>query len=171
MATVFVSIGSNINRYQHISSALDALQAYFGELMVSRVFESVAVGFEGDNFLNLAVGFECHLALGALLTQLRIIEDNNGRQRNGPKFSSRTMDIDILTYDELVGDIDGVMLPRDELSKNAFVLLPMVDIAPDILHPQLRESYRKLWSAYDKRSQRLWPVDFIWNEQLISRAD
>lgn len=169
MAKINLSIGSNIDRYQHITACLDALQAQFGELSISRVFESESIGFEGDHFLNLAVAIESTLSVGELLQRLRKIEDDNGRIRNGPKFSSRTLDIDILTYDHCVGVIDGVDLPRDELTKNAFVLWPMVDIAAIQQHPVLNKSYQALWADYDQASQKLWPVDFNWHGQIISR--
>ncbi len=171
MAEVFVSIGSNIDRYRHISAALDALADCFGDLQVSPVYQSEAVGFEGDDFLNLVVGFQCDLSVGDLATQLRAIEDANGRSRHGPKFSSRTLDIDILTYDDLTGDCDGINLPRDEITKNAFVLLPLADIAADQQHPLLKIPYGEMWAAYDQASQRLWPVDFQWRGQAISSAE
>lgn len=169
MAKIYLSIGSNIDRYRHITACLDALQAQFGALTVSPVFESEAVGFEGDHFLNLAVGCESSLSVGELLQQLRQIEDDNGRIRNGPKFSSRTLDIDILTYDNCVGVIDGVDLPRDEITKNAFVLWPMAEIAGDQQHPVLKKTYQALWADYDQASQNLWAVDFNWRGQLISQ--
>ncbi|WP_444929494.1 2-amino-4-hydroxy-6-hydroxymethyldihydropteridine diphosphokinase [Microbulbifer sp. SSSA002] len=162
MAQVYLSLGSNINRAQYIRAALDALTEQFGELQVSRVFESEAVGFEGDNFYNLVVGLQTDLPLGQLAPCLRAIEDANGRLRSGPKFSARTLDIDILTYDDLTGVIDGVTLPRGEIVKNAFVLQPLAEIAPQVLHPLAQKTYRQLWDEYDQASQKLWPVEFIW---------
>ena len=170
MALVYVSLGSNVDRYRHIHSALDALSAAFGDLVISKVYESESIGFEGSHFLNLAVAFNCELTVAQLLKCLRGIEDLNGRLRGGPKFSSRTLDIDILTCDDLVGIVDGVKLPRDEIVNNAFVLLPMVDIAPEGAHPVLKKTYRQLWQDYDQASQKLWPVNFDWNQQRISTA-
>lgn len=170
MAEVFVSIGSNIDRYTNISASLDALADQFGQLKLSQVYESEAVGFEGDNFLNLVAAFESDKTVGELLAVLRKIEDDNGRLRNGPRFSSRTLDIDILTYDDVVGEVDGVELPRDEIEHNAFVLLPMVDIAPQAKHPVLNASYDSLWQAYDQGQQKLWPVEFNWRGETISAA-
>ncbi len=170
MAYVFVSIGSNIDRYKHIGASLDALRLSFGELLVSPVYESVSVGFEGDNFLNLVVGFSCTETVGALSRILRGIEHDNDRRRDGPKFGPRTLDIDILTYGDCVGDVDGVQLPRDEITKNAFVLLPLSDIAATAVHPLEKKSYHALWQAYDQSSQKLWAVNFDWNGQLISQA-
>ncbi|WP_444920888.1 2-amino-4-hydroxy-6-hydroxymethyldihydropteridine diphosphokinase [Microbulbifer sp. CnH-101-G] len=162
MAQVYLSLGSNINRAQYIRAALDALAGRFGELQVSRVFESEAVGFQGDNFYNLVVGLQTDLPVGQLALCLRGIEDANGRLRSGPKFSARTLDIDILTYDHLTGTVDGVKLPRGEIVKNAFVLQPLAEIAPEVLHPVEQKTYRQLWNEYDQASQKLWPVEFIW---------
>ncbi|WP_445355151.1 2-amino-4-hydroxy-6-hydroxymethyldihydropteridine diphosphokinase [Microbulbifer sp. EKSA008] len=162
MAQVYLSLGSNINRAQYIRAALDALTGRFGELQVSRVFESEAVGFQGDNFYNLVVGLQTDLSVGQLALCLRGIEDANGRLRSGPKFSARTLDIDILTYDHLTGTVDGVKLPRGEIVKNAFVLQPLAEIAPEVLHPVEQKTYRQLWNEYDQDSQKLWPVEFIW---------
>ncbi|MCO1333480.1 2-amino-4-hydroxy-6-hydroxymethyldihydropteridine diphosphokinase [Microbulbifer sp. OS29] len=162
MAQVYLSLGSNINRAQHIRAALNALVEKFGELEVSRVFESEAVGFQGDNFYNLVVGLQTDLPVGQLALSLRGIEDANGRLRSGPKFSARTLDIDILTYDNLTGTIDGVKLPRGEIVKNAFVLQPLAEIAPQAVHSVEQKTYRQLWDEYDQASQKLWPVEFIW---------
>ncbi|WP_299597204.1 2-amino-4-hydroxy-6-hydroxymethyldihydropteridine diphosphokinase [uncultured Microbulbifer sp.] len=162
MATVYLSLGSNINREQHLSAGLDALVAAFGDLRMSQVYESEAVGFDGDNFYNLVAAIETDLSVGGLALQLRNIEDANGRVRSGPKFSARTLDIDILTYDDLSGEVDGVKLPRGEILKNAFVLLPLSELAPDAIHPVLGKTYQQLWESYDQASQKLWPVALRW---------
>ncbi|MGB0466673.1 MAG: 2-amino-4-hydroxy-6-hydroxymethyldihydropteridine diphosphokinase [Pontibacterium sp.] len=169
MAQVFVSIGSNQNRTAYICAALDALQSLFGDLQLSTVYESEAVGFSGDNFYNLVAGFETRLSVGQLSRTLKAVEDDNGRCRQGPKFSGRTLDIDILTYDEQVGCCEGVQLPRDEITRNAFVLLPLSELAPTVIHPLTGQTYEQLWQAYDPLSQRLWPVDFNWRNRVISR--
>jgi len=171
MTTVYLSLGSNIERKRNIVAALDALAENFGALVVSTVYESEAVGFKGDNFYNLVVAIQTQLSVGELSNCLKSIEDKNGRTRLGPKFSGRTLDIDILTYDFLLGEVDGVELPRDEITKNAFVLCPMAEIAGLELHPELKQCYKDLWQVYDRKSQNLWPVDFIWRDEIISRAD
>ncbi len=162
MARVYVSIGSNIERERHISAGLDGLAHAFGALTLSSVFESEAVGFDGDHFYNLVAGFDTTLSVGELSRTLKAIEDRNGRCRQGPKFSGRTLDIDILTYNALSGIIDGVELPRAEILHNAFVLQPLAEIAPRALHPLNGQSYDALWLQYDKHKQHLWPVDFVW---------
>ena len=159
MAKVYLSLGSNIDADQHVAQALTELEQAFGALVQSPIYESEAVGFEGDNFLNLVVVVDTELPVGELSTKLRDIENQLGRDRTAPRFSSRTMDIDILLYGDTVGEIDGVQLPRKEILKNAFVLCPLADVAPDLLHPERKLSYRELWLAYDKTDQRLWPID------------
>ncbi|MFA5493636.1 MAG: 2-amino-4-hydroxy-6-hydroxymethyldihydropteridine diphosphokinase [Porticoccaceae bacterium] len=171
MARVYVSIGSNIDQQRHIAVCLDALAEHFGDLTLSSVYESEAVGFTGDNFYNLAAGFDCTLGVAALSTLLHRIEDDNGRRRDGPRFSARTLDIDILTYDAIAGEIDGILLPRDEILDNAFVLWPLAEIAADERHPVEGKSYGELWRRYDKNGQKLWPIDFTWRGRVISSAD
>lgn len=160
MASVFLSLGSNVNREQNIGACVKALGEKFGELTISSVYESEAVGFEGDHFYNLVVGIQTELPVGKLLTALRHIEDANGRIRGGERFSARTLDIDILTYDDACGVVDGVALPRDEILKNAFVLQPLAEIASTAIHPATGQSYAELWQAFDKNSQKLWVVPF-----------
>ncbi len=167
MASVFVSIGSNQMREHYVTCAISSLREYFGTLQLSAVYESEAVGFEGDNFYNLVAQFETDLGVEQLSQTLKQIEDDHGRCRKGPKFSGRTLDIDILTYDEQVGNIAGVELPRDEITRNAFVLKPLADIAPMQLHPQLQVAYEELWQSYDQTSQSLWAVGFTFEAQSL----
>ena len=161
MTKVYLSLGSNIDREQHIKAGLDSLQHVFGELTLSPVYESESVGFEGDAFYNLVVALETDLSVEAMSELVKKIEDENDRSRTGPRFSSRTLDIDILTVGDLSGDIDGVQLPRDEIEKNAFVLLPLSDIAGDEVHPVLNVSYGDMWRQY-AGDQKLWQVPFVW---------
>lgn len=170
MARVYLSLGSNILPHSYISAALDELADCFGDLIISSVYESEAVGFEGDNFLNLVVGVDTDLSVGELSLTLKQMEDRHGRERSGPKFSGRTLDIDILTYDDLKGVVDSVSLPRGEIVKNAFVLLPLSEVAGNERHSQLGSTFLELWQAYSK-SQKLWKIDFEWRKRRISQAD
>ena len=160
MARVWLGLGSNQRRYFHINAALDALQQQFGELVISPVYESAAIGFDGEPFLNLVVGIETELALGDLTQWLKALEDRYHRARHAPRLGDKTLDIDILTYADWVGDFDGVVLPREEITCNAFVLWPLSDVAGDEHHPVLARPYGKLWQSFDKSSQQLAPVPF-----------
>ena len=170
MTTIYLSLGSNVDRHRNITAALDALADLFGDLNISSVYESKSVGFDGSNFFNLVVGADTTLSIVELSETLKRIEDNNGRKRNGPKFSPRTLDIDILTYGDFVGVENDIELPRAEITKNAFVLLPLAEIAPDVFHPQLEKIYSDLWREYDQASQALWTIIFDWNGKIISQV-
>jgi 2-amino-4-hydroxy-6-hydroxymethyldihydropteridine diphosphokinase len=171
MRQVYLSLGSNLDREKNIIAGLDALAQMFGELHISRVYESESIGFKGSRFFNLVVGIKTNKSIAALSESLKKIEDDNGRLRTGPKYSPCTLDIDILTYDEFVGHEAGVELPRGEITENAFVLLPLAELAPNATHPACQKSYASLWQAYDKSRQALWPIDFCWRGESISRAD
>ncbi|WP_233252274.1 2-amino-4-hydroxy-6-hydroxymethyldihydropteridine diphosphokinase [Saccharospirillum sp. MSK14-1] len=164
---VALSLGSNIDRYRHITGALDALADAFGDLVCSPVYESESVGFDGSPFLNSVVLIRTDRALVDIVRLLKRIEDDHGRNRSGPKFSPRTLDIDVLTYGEVVGERDGIELPRAETAENAFVLKPMADILPDARLPGSEKSYAELWADYPKDRQKLWPVPFQWRDQAL----
>lgn len=169
MARVYLSLGSNVNREHYIGAALDALAQQFGALVLSSVYESEAVGFAGDNFYNLVVGIDTELELVPLAATLRALEYANDRCRVSPRYSAKTLDIDILTYADRAGVHDGILLPRDEVLTNAFVLQPLAEIAGAELHPARGRSYAELWGAY-REPQRLWTVDFCWRGRAISVA-
>ena len=162
MARVYLSIGSNIEREKNIRGGVEDLKKAFGEVSLSRVYESESVGFDGDNFYNLVAAIDTDMAAKAVSDTLHAIEAEHGRTREGPRFSSRTLDIDLLTYDDLVTNENGLQLPRDEITKNAFVLWPLAEIAADEQHPVLKQSYGEMWENFDKEKQSLWPVEFQW---------
>jgi 2-amino-4-hydroxy-6-hydroxymethyldihydropteridine diphosphokinase len=169
MAEVFLSLGSNIHRERYITAALDGLFERFGNIKCSCVYESEAVGFDGDHFYNLVVAIETALPVGALSKALRQLEEENDRDREAPRFSARTLDVDILSYDQSKGVVDGITLPRDEILFNAFVLKPLAELAPDHCHPVEGKTYAALWDDFDQNSQRLWAVPFVW--QGLSLGD
>lgn len=141
---VFLSVGSNIDRESNSRSAVRALRDRFGSLKISPVYESEAVGFKGDPFFNFVVSIETDLPLSEVNQVLKEIEDAHGRKRSGPKFSSRSLDIDVVTFGDFVGELDGVTLPRPELFYNAFVLLPMIDLLQDQIEPKTGIHYKDL---------------------------
>ena len=109
----------------NLTSCLDALLLNFNDLSLSSVFESEAVGFDGDNFLNMVVGINTDLELAELSHLLKSIEDKHGRDRSSPKFSGRTMDIDILTYANMAGRPLVVSIYHDQRSQKCFCLWPL----------------------------------------------
>lgn len=155
---VYLSLGSNIQPRHYLPLALGALESALGRLVVSPVYESEAVGFQGDNFLNLVVGADVDCGVGELSRLLRGIEDVYGRVRQSAKFSARTLDIDILTFGQLVGNYDGVELPRDEVVRYAYVIRPLADIDPEGRYPVDGRCYREISAAVAAGGQELWEV-------------
>ncbi len=160
MVTIYISLGSNINREQNTRAGIQALKQAFGELILSAVYESEAVGFEGDAFYNMVISCEVNSSVHQTNQILRDIEDDHGRDRSSPKFSSRTLDLDLLLYDDLQISEKGLSLPRAEILKNAFVLWPLAEIAPQLKHPEMQTSYAELWAAFDRSKESLQPVAF-----------
>jgi len=158
MPQIFLGVGSNLEREKNIRAGLAALKELLGNIKISTIYESESVGFKGSRFYNVVVEAKTDLSIANLSNALKEIEDDNGRVRTGPKYSPRTLDIDILTYGDFVGVDAGVELPRAEITQNAFVLLPLSELAPDVLHPQLQKTYASLWMHYDQASQSLWPI-------------
>ena len=147
MARVYVSLGSNLERELRIHEAVTELQRQFGELELSPVYDTVAVGFDGANFLNLVAGIDSSLDVETVAAAFHDIEARLGRVRSQSKYGSRSIDLDILLYDQRILDVPGIRIPRPEILVNAFVLKPLQDIAAEGLHPQSGQSYAELWRA------------------------
>lgn len=160
MAQLFISLGSNIDREYYLEQGLNALESAFGCLQLSSLFESEAVGFDGKPFYNMVIGVSTTLSLSDVSHLLRTIEFNNGRSENAKKFSPRTLDLDILLYDDVIAT--HPQIPRDEITKNAFVLWPLAELAPQLKHPVLEKSYETLWQQYDQNLQQLKKVPLLW---------
>lgn len=152
---VYIGIGSNVNASHNIRLAIAEIAAAFGELELSPVYQSAAVGFDGDDFLNLVVKFETALDVVEVVDRLRAIEDALGRDRSQPRFSKRPIDLDILLYNDMEMDGPGIQIPRNEILQSPFVLKPLCDIAPALLHPLKKQSYRDLWQAMAAKAPRL----------------
>lgn len=149
VATVYLSLGSNIEPEQRLTAAVRALRERFGAVILSPLYRTRAVGFEGDDFLNAAARIVTEMSPLDLNDWLHALEASEGRRRDVPRFSSRTLDVDMLLYDDLLLEGDGhLQLPRAELTQQAFVLKPMADIAPDLLHPTLGHTLIELWRAF-----------------------
>jgi len=147
MTRVYLSLGSNIEAEKNLRAALAELCARFGEIQVSPIYRYAAVGFDGPDFLNLAVGLDSDLDPQALNDWLHALEDRHGRRRDVPRYCSRTLDADIVLYgDRIVKGPGNLEIPRLELEQ-AFVLQPLADIAADVVHPVLHETIRNLWDS------------------------
>lgn len=146
------------------------LQSQYPSIVFSRVFESEAIGFKGDNFLNLVAKFDFNDAKGTgrseslsgLIHSLKAIENQLGRKRSDKKFSARNIDIDVLLFGELQTKLP-IELPRSEILENAYVLWPLAELAPNLKVPASDKTYDAYWSEFDKSSQKLVPVELPLN--------
>lgn len=160
LTRVYLGLGSNIEREAHLTAGLDALAGLLSDLRCSPVFESHAVGIKSGNFFNLVVTGQTELPLLELDRRLKFIEADNGRY--APERKGLPLDIDVLLYGEQVGNFNGLVLPRAEILKNAFVLRPLALLAPEVRHPVDGRSFAELWASA-QIDQQLWPAAFQWH--------
>ncbi len=160
MPRVFISIGSNIDRERNIRGALQALNAVYAPLILSSVYESEPLGFEGDNFYNLVAAFNTDEAVKKVRAELAHIEIAHGRARQGSGWHSRTLDLDLLLYGNHAIHEPGLDIPRAEIGKHAYILRPLAEIAPELRHPETGVTYAKMWDNFDDKHQKLWKVEF-----------
>lgn len=161
MSQAYISIGSNVNAEDNICAAISALKESYGELVLSTVYQNSAVGFDGDDFLNLVVGLETQQPIIDFVDSLHRIEAAQGRIRNTEKkFSSRTLDMDLLLYGSEIFHTDSISIPRDEITRYAFVLQPLSELIPDYYHPTEKCTIAELWLAFDKKDLNMVPVEF-----------
>jgi 2-amino-4-hydroxy-6-hydroxymethyldihydropteridine diphosphokinase len=158
MPRVYVSIGSNVEREKNIRGALAALRERFGTVTASRVYECPAVGFDGADFYNLVAAFDTDESVEAVHAALAAMETAHGRTRSGPRFSPRTLDLDILLYGDLVRHDSDLDIPRDDIGKYAFVLGPLAEIAPALAHPETGVTLAEMWRRF-AGPRRLTAVD------------
>lgn len=166
---VSIGIGSNINREKNIRGAVLHLSKYYPQLHVSPVYESEALGFTGPPFYNLVVSFRTTNTLAEVQQHCKEIEESFGRPAEAEKYSSRTLDLDILLFGDLVqeGSQGGEPeLPRAEVLTSAFVLKPLADLHPLHVHPVEQQSFQELWKAFlhsdAGQEQALTVVSFRW---------
>jgi len=158
MPDVYVAAGSNVEPEKNLAGALDELEQAFGELAISPAYRNPAVGFAGADFINLVVGFCTEESPARVKETLERIELSCGRARGAPKWAPRTMDLDMLMYDQLVSDEPGLLLPRPDLLRRSFMLKPLADLAPGLLHPTQHRSIAELWAQFPAADHSLVPV-------------
>ena len=158
MARVYLNIGSNIDRNHNIQSCMQQLQQDYPDIIFSNIYETEAFGFDGDAFYNLAAALDTPLSVDDFEKYLKDIENQHARQRDGVKFSSRTLDIDLLLYDDLILQPERD-IPRKEILKYPFVLFPLEEIAADVIHPELQLSIADIAKNSDLDRSELVLVD------------
>lgn len=159
-STAYLGIGSNVDVEQNVRTGAAALRETFGEVHFSPVYRSVAVGFTGGDFVNLVACITTPLQPLDLKEYLNTLENQHGRLRNTPKFSDRTLDVDILLYDDLYLHCPALILPRPEVLLYAHVLKPLADLAPGLIHPVARQRMDELWHKFDGDRTGLTQIDF-----------
>ncbi|MGH8323921.1 MAG: 2-amino-4-hydroxy-6-hydroxymethyldihydropteridine diphosphokinase, partial [Steroidobacteraceae bacterium] len=122
MTAAYVAVGSNGEPERNLAVATRELRREFTDVRCSPWYRNRAVGFEGADFINFAVGFTTALPIEALLARLHAIETLCGRRRDAPRWEPRSMDLDVLLYGDLICDAPGLRLPRPDLLKRAFML-------------------------------------------------
>jgi 2-amino-4-hydroxy-6-hydroxymethyldihydropteridine diphosphokinase len=148
--SVFVAAGSNVDARANLQLAARALRTSFADVRFSPAYRNAAVGFEGEDFINLAALFTTALTPRAVVSELQRIEGLCGRGRDAPRWAPRSMDLDILLFGDLVCDEPGLVLPRPDLVKRAYMLKPAVDLAPGFKHPTLDLTLGELWERFDR---------------------
>ena len=155
MSIVYLGLGSNIDARANISSGIDILRQTFDRVKCSPVYQTAAFGFEGNDFINLVAGVETAMSPLELKHFLTGLEDQHDRNRQSPKFSDRTLDIDILLYDDLYLISPELSIPHGDILEAAHVLKPLADLAPDLLHPTARKTMIDLWNDFPRQDQEM----------------
>lgn len=151
---IYLGLGSNIEPLNNIAAGLQSLESLFSKLEQSPTYLAPPFGFVGDDFHNLVVSAETDLSIEQVVKVLRQIEFDHGRPEQAVKFSSRSLDIDLLLYGDYVGKVDGYKIPRSDIDKFDFVLRPLQDLAGDELHPVKGETFAELWSQMNIKIER-----------------
>jgi 2-amino-4-hydroxy-6-hydroxymethyldihydropteridine diphosphokinase len=161
--TALLSLGSNLEPERHLRTAAIALRERFGQVVFSSVLRTPAVGFDGPDFLNAAAIVRSDLDVHALDEWLHALEAAQGRDRSAPRYASRTLDIDIVFFDDcVIAPTQGshLQIPRPEL-QHAFVLQPLAQIAPDFRDPLSGRTLAELWAVHPQHTT---PLPEKWRE-------
>jgi 2-amino-4-hydroxy-6-hydroxymethyldihydropteridine diphosphokinase len=160
MIEVYVAAGSNVDPLENLQHALDELSKHYS-LRLSPAYRNKAAGFEGDDFVNLVVGFQTTDSLQQVIAHLHEAEAACGRPRDAPKWAPRTMDLDLLLYGDRVCNEPGLRLPRADLLKRIYMLRPMAELAPNFKHPVVGKTMQELWSEFANKEHVMTAVDVL----------
>ncbi len=158
MSTVYLGLGSNIRPEENLSFGVQELRRKYGELDVSSVYRSKAVGFDGDDFVNLVVGLESDDTPAEIIDEIERLHNLAGRDRGGKKWGPRALDIDLLLYNDLVIDERPVRVPRSDVLEYSFVLRPLAELAPELVHPVTAKTMLSHWQEFDAES---YPLELV----------
>lgn len=155
MKKVFLGIGSNLgDRELNLKETLEKIEKNIGPVLESSsVYETEPWGFESDNqFLNMVVKAETRLTPSGVLGAILMIEAFLGRTRGDKQYSSRIIDIDILLYEDTVIDEVSLKIPHPLMHERRFVLVPLCEIDPDLVHPVLKKNIATLLNLCEDKS-------------------
>ena len=159
MVDVYVAAGSNVQPEVYLTRAVKLMEEQFKPLRVSPAYRNRAVGFEGADFINLVVGFSTVLPFAGVRERLQQIEIACDREPNAPKWAPRSMDLDVLLFGDVISNEPGLIVPRPDLLKRAYMLKPLFDIAPDVVHPTEKKTIADLWAEFDQAAHELVEVE------------
>jgi len=163
-----VSIGSNIgDRLENIQSSLDLIHSRIASLTgISCIYESESIGFDGDDFYNICASFFSNISPHIVMQQLLEIEKTLGRNRSDEtKYISRIIDIDILLIEDLVIDSEELKVPHPEMCNRRFVMEPLIEIDPNLIHPVSKVSLKEIHEAFDQ-NQKIQKKDLVLNNPV-----
>jgi 2-amino-4-hydroxy-6-hydroxymethyldihydropteridine diphosphokinase len=158
MSHVYVAIGSNVSPEENVLKAAHEIKRRFPDAKLSSWYRNPAVGFTGEDFINGVVGFTTTLSLESVIEQLHAVEALCGRPRNAPRWAPRAMDLDVLLYDDLVRP-EPTKVPRPDLLKRPYMLGPLAEIAPQVMHPTAGLTIGELWQQFDRESHTMTRIE------------
>lgn len=161
MTRVFVAAGSNVEPEKNLAHACREIAQRWEDARFSRSFRNKAVGFDGPDFINLVVEFHTTESIDVVLAKLREIETACGRPRNAPKWASRAMDLDILLFGACIDKTPEYTVPRPDLLKRPYMLGPMAELAPGVVHPVAGKTIGELWQEFDRNGHEMVPASIV----------
>jgi len=155
MAIIYLGLGSNISPEDNLRIGILELRRRYGDLQISSVYKSAAFGFDGDDFLNVVVMLRSEKSAHSICEEIELIHNLAGREGHSRKWEARSLDIDLLLYNDLVVVDRPVRVPRCDILQYSFVLRPLAEMAPDLVHPVTGDTMLSHWQEFDAASHPL----------------